>query len=195
MELQYENALEEYNLTIADLSDDAKIGIENINSVLKGVNMLQKSGKQVSDKTISKIKAMDKWVYYEILDQVQGSDENEDELPYDEDEVLEEAEQFAEEQDEEQDEEEDEEEDDEEEEENPVTPTTTDPKGAQIENDLKVAYDNGKKTITLNELKAISKSAYDVIFDNYDESGDNGIETSYYTLLETDDELFTLTKK
>ena len=95
MELQYENALEEYNLTIADLSDDAKIGIENINSVLKGVNMLQKSGKQVSDKTISKIKAMDKWVYYEILDQVQGSDENEDELPYDEDEVLEEAEQFA----------------------------------------------------------------------------------------------------
>jgi hypothetical protein len=214
MELQYENALEEYNLTVADLSEHAKIGIENINSVLKGVNMLQKSGKQVSDKTISKIEAMDKWVYYEILDQVKGSEDNVDELPYEDDEVLEEAELYAEQQEDEEEEEEEEGSEDELykkyletdeeyfeeslEEKEVVKPTNevqNDTRGALIDKELEVAYKNGKTTITLEELKAISKTAHNVIFTNYEESGDNGIETSYYTLIETDDEVFTLTKK
>lgn len=209
MELQYENALEEYNLTVADLSEHAKIGIENINSVLKGVNMLQKSGKQVSDKTISKIEAMDKWVYYEILDQVKGSDDNADELPYEDDDVLEEAELYAEQQEDEEDEEEEGGEDElyenylasdkggleEKEVAKPTAEVQNDTRGALIDKELEVAYKNGKTTITLEELKAISKTAHNVIFTNYEESGDNGIETSYYTLIETDDEVFTLTKK
>ena len=195
MELQYENALEEYNLTVADLSTRAKVGIESINSVLKGVNMLQKSGKKVSEKTIEKIETLDTWVYREILDQVQDSDNNEDEeVPYDDEEILEEAEKLAE---EEQDEEEEYEEEEEEEEEEEVQKPTAqnDTRGTTIDKELEVAYNSGKTTITLEELKSISKTAHNVIFTNYEESGDNGIETSYYTLIETDDEVFTLTKK
>jgi len=192
MELQYENALEEYNLTVADLSARAKVGIESINSVLKGVNMLQKSGKKVSDKTIEKIETLDTWVYREILDQVQDSDNNEDEeVPYDDEEILEEAEKLAEEE-----QEEEEYEEEEEEEEEVQKPTVqNDTRGTTIDKELEVAYKSGKTTITLEELKSISKTAHSVIFANYEESGDNGIETSYYTLIETDDEVFTLTKK
>jgi hypothetical protein len=70
-----------------------------------------------------------------------------------------------------------------------------DPKGATIDADLKVAYDGNKKTITMDELKSVSKTAYDIIFNSYDDSGDNGVVTSNYSLIETDENVFTLSKK
>lgn len=204
MELQYLKSLEENNLKVSDLPEDAQVGITNINEVLKGVKMLEKQGKPISEKVQKKIKALDKWVCYEILDHLEGTDKNDDDAP-EVDEVLEEIDETKK-----------------------GTKTATppkktepkkvvktatkvvastdgvetleatnvgDPKGLKIDADLKVAYDSGKKTITLEELKTISKTAYDVIFDAYDESGDNGVETSNYTLLETEENVFTLTQK
>ena len=88
MELQYEKAMKENELTYSDLSEDAQTGVDGIKDVLKGLNMLEKKGKKPTEKTLKKIRAMDKWVYYEILDQLHGTDKNEDEMPEDADEIV-----------------------------------------------------------------------------------------------------------
>ena len=90
MELKYKEALEEHDLSISELPEDAKIGITNINDVLKGIAMLEKKGKQPSQATYNKVRAMDKWVYYEILDYLNDTDKNEDEIPFESEEILEE---------------------------------------------------------------------------------------------------------
>ena len=154
--------------------------------------MNESRGKSVSEKTYKKVKAMDKWVYYEILEMMDENENEEEEIPYSADEVIEELEEEIEEIDEE--EEEDDDDDDNEEEEQDDDDETDfneapsgDPiKGQTIDADFKIAYDNGKTQITLEELKNVSKTAYNVIFENYDDSGDNGIVTTNYTLLETD---------
>jgi hypothetical protein len=201
MELQYEKALEQYNLSVDQVSEDAQIGIEQINSVLKGINMLQKSGKEVKDKTFKKLKAMDKWVYNEIIDQVKGTDKNEDEIPYAEQDVLEEAEDYAYADDESLKKNEDQMQSEKVEvpqidglnESNEIE--YDEEYGYKIDEELKKAFESGKTQIKLNELKSVSPTSYIVIFDTYDETGDNGIETTNYSLIETDEELFTLTKK
>ena len=188
-ELKYLEAMEEHNLKVSELPEDAQIGITNINDVMKSIKMFEAKGKPISEKTIKKVKAMDKWVYYEILDLVNDTDENDGELPHDSEEIVEELEEVA----------------------NKkgaqpvdekaevvvaeVVANPNDSKGLQIDEDLDLAHTNGKKEITFEELKSISKTAYNVIFDNYDNSGDNGVETSKFTLIETDENVFTLTKK
>jgi hypothetical protein len=87
IELQYKKALAQYNLSESKLPEDAQIGISIVTDTLKAANMLEKRGKSISEKTIKKIKAMDKWIYYEILDTVNDTDKNEDEMPFDKKEV------------------------------------------------------------------------------------------------------------
>lgn len=207
MELQYVKAMEQYGLKESQLSDDAKVGISTIKQSLKGVKLNESRGQKVSPKVIQKIKANDKWVYYEILDMVNETDENEDEMPYEEDEIMDDLE--IEEEDEDNDdveddddyeEEDEEEEEDEDEEDEPVRGRRTESEGdssigSAIDQDFMEIYQSGKKVIKLEELKSLSKKAYNVIFDSYDESGDNGIETSHFSLIETDEYEFTLTKK
>ena len=180
IELKYKEVMAENNLTIKDLPEDAQTGITEINKALNGVKML--SGKSLSNATIKKIKAMDKWVTYEIYDMLHDTDKNEDEIPHDAEEVIDEIKET---------------ESDDKDEQKP-TENTNDQltqQGLRIDTDLDKAFKNGIKEISLNELKTISKTAHNIIFDSYDESGDNGIETSNYSLLETDNEIFTLTKK
>jgi hypothetical protein len=205
MELRYEQAMEEYGLTMKDLPEDAKIGIDNINNVLKGINMLQKRGKSVGDKTMKKLAAMDKWVYYEILDSVQGTDDNEEEIPYDDDEVIDEAESDAFSVGNNSSSEEGEEEEEEEEENNDndgqqkMIPDFSEEElqklGVKIDEDLRIAYEKGVKQVTIDELKSFSKSAYNLIFDSYTNDGNNGVVTSNFTLLEIEDSVFELNKK
>jgi hypothetical protein len=171
IELKYKQALEQYNINESDLPEDAQIGITIITDTLKAANMLEKRGKSITEKTVKKIKAMDKWIYYEILDTVNDTDNNDDEMPFDKKEVIAEIEEQTKE------------------------PKVDNEKGKSVEMELSKLYESGKKIYTLNELKASAKKTYDVIFDNYDESGDNGVMTSNYELIETDKETFTLTKK
>ena len=84
MELQYKKAIEEYDLTINQLPEDAITGIEQINHVLKGINMCKKSGKPIKESVYKKLRAMDKWVYYEILDYLHDTEKNNDDIPYEE---------------------------------------------------------------------------------------------------------------
>jgi hypothetical protein len=186
MELQYLNALEEYNLQKSDLPEDAQIGIEQIESVIEGMKLNEKRGKQISEKTFKKLKAMDKWVYYEILDFVNDTEKNEEEMPYDSDEVVEEMHEHDEE-----DDLPDEHEDDEEDE----TTYGDESIGKKIDEQLNRAYQDGLKTISLEDLKKISREGYNVIFEGYEENGDNGLETNNFSLIETDEYIFTLTRK
>jgi hypothetical protein len=193
MELQYLKAMEEYGLKESQLSEDAKIGISTIKQSLKGVKLNESRGLGVSQQVIKKIKANDKWVYYEILDMVNETDENEEEMPYDEEDILEDLE-------EENEEDEQPNEDEEEEEREVFQGRKTEQEGDSstgilIDQDFKAMWEADKKVIKLDQLKSLSKNAYNIIFDNYDESGDNGIETSHFTLIETDEYEFTLTKK
>lgn len=87
-ELQYEKAIKEYNLDIKDLPEDCKIAIEEVKKVLQGVRLCEKTGKTVSEKVRSKLRAMDKFAYYEILDVVNETDNNDDDLPHSSEEVI-----------------------------------------------------------------------------------------------------------
>lgn len=176
MELRYEKAMEEYDLSYADLSEDAKTGVDGIKDVLKGIAMLEKRGKKVTQKTINKLKAMDKWVYYEILDQVQGTDENEDEMPENPEEVVDEIKEQAQGG------------------EQPKQLTEDEKKGYEIDAELKKMFDSGKKEWSIDEVKSAAKKTYNILFDTYEEDGENGIKTSNYSLLETGEQTFVISK-
>lgn len=204
MELKYEKALQEYKLNINDLPEDAKIGIENINGVLKGINMLQKNGRKVTEKTIKKLNAMDKWVYYEILDVVNDTDKNKGEIPYEEEEVLDEALEESDDDDNgdnygenngDDDDDEQGEEGNSGEDEKEYTQQELEGFGVTIDEQLSGVYATGKKQLTLQEIKMYCKKAYDLIFENYENDGDNGIETSNFTLIELEENLYELNKK
>lgn len=173
MELQYKKTMEENNLKLSDLPEDAQTGIDNINDVLKGIAMLERKGKQPTPKTLKKIKAMDKWVYYEILDHLQGTDNNEDKMPEDSKQVLEEIKQQVDEKPQ-------------------VTPEQT--MGIDIENDFAKMIESGKKDYTIEEIKSLSSKAYNVLFNTYEKGAENGIKTNRFALLETQAGIFTLTK-
>ena len=186
MEYAYVKLMQEHNLTLNDLNEDAINGINTIKDIEKSINMLAKRGKNVSAKVISKIKTNDKWVCGEILEILDGKQRNNtDELPFDEEEIIEQI-------DEENNIEEEEENDYNENEDNTES---FDPIGIRIDNELDMAYVNGNTRISLDELKNLSRTAYDVIFDNYEQNTKNGIQTTYFDLLETDKYIFTLTKK
>jgi hypothetical protein len=179
MELGYEKLMRENNLKLSDLNEDARNGIANVKAVMVVVNREAKKGKSVSDLTWSKVRTNDKWICGEILETLDGKERNNtDELPYDEEEIIDQIQDEQEEQNNEIDQME-----------------STDPIGIKIDTELDIAYMNGNTRISLEDLKNVSHTAYNVIFDNYESNTKNGVETTYFNLLETDKYIFTLTKK
>ena len=170
MELSYEKALKEHNLSVSDLPEDAQVGIDGIRDVIKGIEMLSKKGKEPTAKTMRKLKAMDKWVYYEILDFLHDTDKNEDEMPEDPEEVVAEIKQEAE-------------------------SVKLDPAGLSIESELARLSQSEKKNWSLDELKNYARATYNVIWNGYSENEENGVRTSNYELIETDEQVFTLKKR
>jgi hypothetical protein len=175
MEYQYKKALVEYDLTENDLPEDAQHGIEQIKQIEKAIKMTEKTGKMVSQKTIKKVKTFDKWVYYEILDFVNDTDNNPDDSPVDADEINKEI--------------------------NAETSRAKEsevinPIGAKIDEELRSLYNSNKTKLDIEDIESEAPTTYDVLFDTYNERDEeNGIETSYFRLVETPDEKFTLTKR
>jgi hypothetical protein len=66
--------------------------------------------------------------------------------------------------------------------------------GALIDNELISIKSKGIKSISLSDLMAY-KETHKAIFDNYEEDGLNGLETSNFSLLETEREVFELKQK
>ena len=175
MELKYLKEMEKRGLKKEDLPEDARIGIDNINQVLKAINMAEKKGNKIAPATFKKLAAMDKWTYYEILDHVHDTDKNADAIPVDAEDVIEEIENSGN--------------------AGSTSITTAPTLGDKIESELAKLFESGVKEFSLEDVKSKAKNAYTAIWDNYDDSGDNGVETTGYTLIETAEETFTIKKK
>lgn len=171
--LGYEKLMEDNNLKLSDLNDEARIGIKSITDVKKSIVMLEKKGKTVSDDVIKKIKANDKWICGEILEIIDGKEINKDDkAPHDALEIIKAATTTATVADKD-------------------TPAV-DETGIKIDADLKKSLEEGKKVITSDELKIVSPEAYDIIAKGYEKDGENGLETSFYSLREKETGVFEL---
>jgi len=183
MELKYVAELQKHNLDVSELPEDAKTGIEQIGQVARAMNMLEAKGKNPTKKTLNKLKVMDKWVTYEIIDFVNETDKNADTMPVEVEDFLNDLE------------------DENEEFDNAEDMTDTqetievDPRGIEIENELSRLYSEGNRKLDIEDLQSKSSTIYDLLFDTYEPEEDNGIETTRYKIIERNDGLFYLTKK
>ena len=186
MELKYVAELEKHNVSLSDLPEDAKTGVEQIGQVIRAVKMLEKKGKSPTVKTLNKIKAMDKWVSFEIIDYVNETDKNEDDIPFESEDIIEEIETKKESMNEEETQESEVSNNDE---------VVIDPRGERVESELAELYKSGFKKFDIEDLQSKSTFLYELLFDTYEPDEDNGLETSRYKLLERTDGFFYLTKK
>jgi endo-alpha-1,4-polygalactosaminidase (GH114 family) len=178
MELQYKKALEKNNLNVIDLPEDAQTGISEINNVLKAFNMLEKKGGKPTAKSLKKLKAMDKWVYYEILDYLHDTDKNDDDIPFDADDVKDDLTDDLNKDDVKDDLKDDN-----------IEP---DALGLKIEAELDGLYQSGKTVYSIEELGNKARETYNVLFDLYQDGEENGIVTTKYSLLEDKDKTYKL---
>jgi hypothetical protein len=186
LELQYVAELEKRGLQVKDLPEDAKTGVKEINKALSFIKMNEGKGKKTSPDAIKKIKAMDKWVLYEIYDMESGEDKNEDEIPYESEDIKDDL-----------DEDENEPkkfEADGNEKNQPAKQVQSNVDGSKVDLELDGMYKSGKSDWTIGEIKNTAKNAYNAIFDVYDENEENGIKTTNYSLLETEEQKYKLTK-
>jgi len=174
MELKYLAEMEKHGLSQSDLPEDAQVGIDEIEKVLRAMKMLEGKGQSIKPATKKKLKTMDKWVYYEILDHLHDTDKNDDEMEIDSDEVIEEIEEQID-------------NNNENEEDNSV--------GGKIDKELSKMHSTGKGNWNIDEIKSKAPNSYDTIFDAYADGEENGISTSNFELIETGEQVYTLTKK
>lgn len=176
IELRYLAEMEKNGLSKSDLPKDAQTGISEINKILKAVNMLEKQGKTVKPETIEKIKTLDKWTYYEILDHIHDTNKNEGEdKPVEAKEVIQEMKENAEEEEKEE---------------------TPEQKHANsINKELEALSNSEQSEFSIDEVKSKAPKCYDAIFESYEEGEQNGVETQYYSLLETEKDTYTIKQK
>ncbi len=174
MEKAYEKLIAEHKLTIAELPTDAQTGIKSIKEIERAINMVEKKGKTPSAAVMAKVKSFDKWVVREILDYVEEKETNTPAPAVEAEVIIAEIKK----------------------EESPIVAEekTEDPKGIEIDKELAAMLKEGKIEVSLDELKPLSPTGYDVIFSNYDKGGDNGLSTTNFLLTEQNDK-FILTKK
>ena len=171
MELQYIKALKEHKLRVNDLPEDAQTGISEINKILKGFSMIEKRGLKPTQSAMKKLRTLDKWVYYEILDYLHDTDKNDDDMPLDAHDVLDDLA------------------------DNNNKEARLDSTGVEIDAELDNLYASGKKQFTIDEIKSRARKAYKEIWENYEPGDDNGIVTSKYSFVENQEELFELKLK
>lgn len=171
MKYAYEKLMEEHNLTLSELPSDAKVGINAIKNIEKAVAMVTAKGRKISPETLAKIKANDKWVVNEILDYIEDTDENEEEMPEDTKEIIDEIKNEAQ-----------------------VELNDNQKYALEIENELKRMFESGTKEFTIESVKSYAKNTYNILFDSYEEGQENGVATSRYKLIETKPKVFTISK-
>ena len=170
MQYAYQKLMEQHELTYSELPEDAKTGIDVIKDVEKAIKMAEKKGNAISQKTYNKLKINDKFVVGEILDYVNENDnDDDDEVPFDAKEIKEEMIE--------------------------TTSVQLDPKGLSIDEEMKEILAQNKSKLSIDEVKRYAPNSYNAIFQGYDPDEENGIETSYFRLIEKDDNLFHIIKK
>jgi hypothetical protein len=172
MELAYKKLMEEYGLKQSDLPEDAVEGIKIVEGIVKGIQLAEKKGQKVSDLTYRKLKLNDKWVVREIIDFKEGTEKNEEEIPFEKEEVLDEIPKGANEGGE------------------PVDKS----KGNQVNIELTKVLGEGKETLSATELKKLAPVTYGIIFESYKVGEENGVQTSSFLVKETETEVFKIEK-
>ncbi len=185
MELQYAKALKEHNIQIKDLPEDAKTGIKEINKALSFIKMGEAKGRKTSPDAIKKIKAMDKWVYYEILDFLEDTDENEDDIPYESDDVEDSLKESYDDNNGENDYKNNNQKNEE---------NKSNGNGLKINEELSNLYKQNKTTLSLDEIKSQAPNSYSALFEVYEPNEENGIETKSFRLIEVGEQQYKLTK-
>lgn len=195
MELNYEKLLKEKGLTVEELPKRAQVGIKSIKQWLMAYNLATNMKRKINPDLIDKIEANDEWVCEEINNYVTGKKPSTNPLPNSGDEaakaaakIKEDAEKAAA------------EEVERKAKENmhiEVTPVEVvgDARAGKIDAELKVLMNAGKASLTLAEIKDSAPVAYGILFEAYEEGGENGVETTHYRLVETSKEVFALTKR
>lgn len=173
MELEYLKCIEQHKLDVNSLPEDAQLGIDQINDVVQMMKINENRGRKISEKTFKKLAAMDKWVCLEIMDFVNKTEKNKSKIPHKSAEVIAEEERLAKEKE----------------------TMKIEEIGVLIDQELVALHNSGKTTLSLDELKTVAPTAYNTIFDAYEDGGKNGVETSHFSLIETSENQFTLTKK
>jgi hypothetical protein len=185
MEFKYKKLMEENDLTLNQLPEDAQTGVAEINKVLRAISMLEKSGKKVSAGALKKVTTMDKWVTYEILDYLHDTDKNDDDMPIDADDVIDELNKDGK---------------------NkhvnkpidkpinePIDNIQVDQVGLRIEEELDRLFESGKTSYTIDEIRGKANKTYKELWDSYEEDEQNGIVTTKYSLIEDKEKNFNLT--
>jgi hypothetical protein len=196
MQLGYEKLLKSYNIEVTDLDEDVQIGIKQLEDLKAKILSKRRIGQDVTPESMKKIKFLDSSIIREILDYIDDNDLEEEDEEEDEEEEPISKNKFKE--DEEEDKEEDEEEDEKEDEEEFQEAYNNDMSlGNTLDLEFQDLLKSGQSEFTIGYFRSNAPTVYDVIFENYDNSEENGIETSNYSLIETSlgSQNFKLTKK
>lgn len=175
MQLGYEKLMSSYNIEITDLDEDVQTGIKQLDSLNKFVESKRKIGQKINPETLKKIKFLDSSIIRELLDYIEDNnlDEGEEEEERDEDESDDID-------DEKEDEEYEEEEEESDENDNDMN------LGDTLDQEFSLMKKSGNIEFSMDYLRSNSPNVYQVIWDNYDEGEENGIQTSNYTFTETE---------
>jgi hypothetical protein len=172
MQLGYEKLMSSYSIEITDLDEDVQTGIKQLDSLNKFVESKRKIGQKINPETLKKIKFLDSSIIRELLDYIEdnnldeGEEEEEDDIDFSDDNYD--------------NEEEEEEESDEDENEYDMN------LGDLLDQEFTAMKKSGKTEFSMDYLRSNSPNVYQVIWDNYDEGEENGIQTSNYTFTETE---------
>jgi hypothetical protein len=177
IKLNYVKMLEDNGVNISELPARAQLGIRGIQDTIKLVALNEKQNRKVTTHTLDKIKANDEWVCRDIEDYVKGKKTNTDPIPHKTADIIDDIKDDA----------------------KIILPAKvddqiTDARGTKADAELKDLLAKGKTTLTLAEIKTSAKNAYDIIFDAYKEGEENGFDTTYYSVRETEKEVFTISK-
>jgi hypothetical protein len=176
MEFKYKKLMEENDLTVNQLPEDAQTGISEINKVLRAISMVEKKGRKISAGSLKKLTTMDKWVTYEILDYLHDTDNNDDDMPIDADDIIEDLNKDGK--------------------DKPVNESNdnnqVDQVGLRIEEELDRLFESGKTSYTIDEIRNKANRTYKELWESYEEDEKNGIVTTKYSLIEDKEYNFNL---
>lgn len=194
METAYEKYMLENNVKYDELPQDAKIAIREVKKAVQVIDLCENTGKKVPKSALDKLKVMDKFALREVMDFVEGTNTAGD-APFKAEDVKDDIKDGGKKDDNtpdpgKKDDTKPEKKDDN------VTDTANlpDPRGQKIDAELEKLFKEGKTTLTMAELKTLAPATEALIFDTYQAGTENGVETSYYKLIEGQKETFTLSK-
>lgn len=188
MELKYVKLLKGNNMSESSLSGKVTVGIRKIKEIQRGIELSTKNGRKTRQDVYDTLEFLDDSVSSIIQSQIDiasasSADEAKKAEAAKKAEEAELAKKLA-----------DEKAKDDKKDDNVDEVKPGDPKADKIDEDCSEALKAGKNKVSLEELKSLSKTAYDIIFNGYEPNGQNGVETSHYTILETEKETFTISK-